>query len=95
MDITNGQFYPGGMDTKHKGIIPDKLVEQAKDFGQTDAQRDVADATLLEAYARIQTLRAFEAERVKINDARFEAEMAKRDAADLLPLNKLDESQEQ
>lgn len=41
MDITNGQFYPGGMDTKHKGIIPDKLVRQAKDFGQTDAQRDV------------------------------------------------------
>lgn len=95
LDITNGQFYPGGMDTKHKGIIPDKLVEQAKDYGQTDAQRDVADATLLEMYARIQTIRAYEAERVKINDARFEAEMAKRDAADLLPLDKLDESQEQ
>ncbi|CAN5291514.1 hypothetical protein BH10CYA1_BH10CYA1_28380 [soil metagenome] len=95
MDITNGQFYPGGLDTKHKGIIPDKIVEMAKDFGQTDAQRAAADAALLEMYARIQAIKAIETERIKINDARFEAEMAKRDAADLLPLNKLDESQEQ
>ncbi len=95
LNITNGQFYPGGLDTKHKGIIPDKIVEQVKDYGQTDAQRDVADATLREMYARIQALKAIETERIKVNDARFEAEMAKRDAADLLPVTKLDESQEQ
>lgn len=95
MEITNGQFYPGGMDTKHKGIIPDKIVEQPKDYGQTDAQRDVAVATLRELSAHIKAVRAIEAERAKINDARFEDEMAKRDAADRLPLTKLDESQEQ
>ncbi|HEY9730382.1 MAG TPA: S41 family peptidase [Drouetiella sp.] len=95
VDITNGQFYPGGMDTKHKGIIPDKIVDQAEDYGKTDAQRDVADATLREMYAHIQAVRAIEAERTKINDARFEAEMAARDKADLLPLNKLDPNEEQ
>ncbi len=46
-------------------------------------------------YAHIQAVKAVQTERIKVNDARFEAEMAKRDAADLLPLNKLDESQEQ
>ncbi len=95
MEITNGQFYPGGMDTKHKGVIPDKIIDQVEDYGKTDAQRDVAYATLRELSARIKAVRAIEAERAKVNDARFEEEMAKRDAADRLPLNKLDESQEQ
>jgi C-terminal processing protease CtpA/Prc len=95
MDITNGQFYPGGLDTKHKGIIPDKIVEQVKDYGQTDAQRDAANASLLEMSAHIQSVRTIEAERRKVNDARFESEMATRDAADKLPLTKLDPSEEQ
>ncbi len=95
IDVTNGQFYPGGMDTKHKGIIPDRAVEMVKDYGQTDAVRAAATAELQEAYARIQAVKAIATERTKVNDARFEDEMAKRDAADLLPLNKLDPSQEQ
>ncbi len=95
LDVTNGQFYPGGLDTKHKGIIPDHIVALVKDYGQTDAQRAEADKILLEMYANTQAVKAIAAERVKINDARFEAEMAKRDAADLLPLTKLDPSQEQ
>ena len=95
IDVTNGQFYPGGMDTKHKGVIPDRAVDMVKDYGQTDAVRAAATAELLEAYARVQAIKAIAAERTKVNDARFESEMAKRDAADLLPVTKLDPTQEQ
>jgi C-terminal processing protease CtpA/Prc len=95
LDVTNGQFYPGGMDTKHKGVIPDRAVDMVKDYGQTDAVRDAATAELLEAYKRVQAIKAIATERTKVNDARFEAEMAKRDAADLLPVDKLDPTQEQ
>lgn len=92
--ITNGQFYPGGMDTKHKGIIPDKIVDQADDFGQTDNQRTTSDATVKEMYTHLQTVKGIEAERTKVNDKRFEDEMKARDDADKLPLNKLDPSEE-
>jgi C-terminal processing protease CtpA/Prc len=95
LDVTNGQFYPGGMDTKHKGIIPDRAVDMVKDYGETDAVRAEANAVILEAASRIQAIKQIAADRTKVNDARFEAEMAKRDAADLLPLAKLDPSREQ
>ena len=95
LDVTNGQFYPGGMDTKHKGVIPDRAADMVKDYGETDAVRDAATAELLEAYTRVQAIKTIATERTKVNDARFESEMAKRDAADLLPVTKLDPTQEQ
>jgi C-terminal processing protease CtpA/Prc len=85
MDITNGNFFPGGRDTKHKGVIPERIVEPSKDHGKTDAQQDAASAVIEEAFKNLQAVKALEVDRIKINDARFEDDMAKRDANDLKP----------
>ena len=85
LDVTNGQFFPGGLDTKHKGVIPDVIVEESKDYGKTDPQRDAATRVLLDQAKRLEEVRKLETDRTKINDARFEDDMAKRDANDLKP----------
>lgn len=88
--VTNGQFYPGGLDTKHKGVIPDSIVENARDYGKTDLQEEAAAAGIRDAAKRLEDVRALEVERTRINDQRFEDEMAKRDANDLKPAKEQD-----
>lgn len=85
LDVTNGQFYPGGMDTKHKGVIADRIVENVKDYGKTDAQMDAADAAVIEAWKHREEVNSLATKRTTINDQRFEDDMAKRDANDLKP----------
>jgi C-terminal processing protease CtpA/Prc len=86
VDVTDGQFYPGGIDTKYKGILPDYEIDQANDYGKTDAQQDKAAAVIEEAYKRLQSLKDEAIARVKINGDRFEKEMSERDAEDNQPV---------
>ena len=86
VSVTNGEYYPGGLYTKHKGVTPDRLVKQAKDYGETDAQRDAATAVLREQRDTLEKVKALETERTKINDMRFELEMKMRDDHDNQPL---------
>jgi len=83
--ITSGQFYPGGEDTKLKGIVPDRLVNDSEDYGKTDPQGDAANAVIEEEYAQLQARKALTVERIKINSARFEEEMKTRDDFDQKP----------
>jgi carboxyl-terminal processing protease len=84
-DVTSGQFYPGGADTKHKGIIPERIVETSKDYGRTDPQLDAAKAYVETTWTQLQAVKKLQTERTTVNDARFEDDMAKRDANDLKP----------
>ena len=86
VSVTDGQFYPGGKDTKYIGILPDSNVVQADDFGETDAQRAKAGVIIEEAYGRNQARKSVAAAQVKINAARFEDDMAKRDKEDNEPV---------
>jgi carboxyl-terminal processing protease len=83
--ITSGQFYPGGEDTKLKGILPDRLVKASEDFGKTDPVDDAANAVIEEEYARLQARKTLTVERMKVNGERFESEMKERDDNDLKP----------
>jgi C-terminal processing protease CtpA/Prc len=86
VSVTDGQFYPGGIDTKYKGILPDYEIDLADDFGRTDAQKDKAGAVIEEAYKRLQAFKDEATARVKINGERFEKEMSERDAEDNKPV---------
>ena len=89
LSITSGEYYPGGLYTKHKGVMPNRMVSQAKDYGETDAQRDAASAVLREQRAELDKVKAIEVERTKINDTRFELEMKMRDDHDNEPLQEV------
>jgi C-terminal processing protease CtpA/Prc len=86
VSVTDGQFYPGGIDTKYKGILPDYEIDQASDYGKTDAQQDKAGAVIEEAHKRLQAFKDEASTRVKINGDRFEKEMSERDADDNKPV---------
>jgi C-terminal processing protease CtpA/Prc len=87
LEVTDGQFYPGGVDTKYIGILPDYDVDLAHDYGQTDAQQDKAGAVIEEAYKRLQAFKVEATAQVKINGDRFEQEMKERDAEDNKPVS--------
>ena len=86
VEVTDGQFYPGGINTKFKGILPDYEIDQADDYGKTDAQQDKAGAVIEDAYKRLQASKDEAIVQVKINSDRFEKEMSERDAEDNKPV---------
>jgi C-terminal processing protease CtpA/Prc len=81
--VTFGEFFPGGIKNKGPGILPDYEVQNPEDFGQTDAQREKAEALIEEAHKALEHRIAEGVERTKINGARFEEDMKRRDEFDM------------
>lgn len=88
--VISGLFYPGGNDTDLTGVIPDRIVELAKDFGKTDAQLDAAVAYVKDAYAALVAKADAAAKSKQINSDRFKKRIEERNANDLLPVEKQD-----
>lgn len=88
--VISGLFYPGGNDTDLTGVIPDKIVELAKDFGKTDAQLDAAVAYVKDAAAALAVKADAAIKSKQINSDRFKKRIEERNANDLLPVEKQD-----
>lgn len=88
--VISGLFYPGGNDTDLTGVIPDKIIELAKDFGKTDAQLDAAVAYVKDAAAALAVKADAAIKSKQINSDRFKKRIEERNANDLLPVEKQD-----
>lgn len=86
--IISGLFYPGGNDTDLTGVIPDRIVELAKDYGKTDAQLEAAIASVNDAHNALVAREKAAADSKKKNSDRFKMIIEKRNANDLLPPDK-------
>jgi len=86
--VISGLFYPGGKDTDLTGVIPNRIVEQAKDFGKTDAQLDAAYAAINEAAAALTARDEAAAKSKTGNSDRFKQRIKERNDNDLLPVDK-------
>ncbi len=83
--VISGWFFPGGVNTDLTGVVPNALIEQAADFGQTDAQFEAGVAAINAELQRQADAKAASDKSRKFNSDRFDQEIKDRNANDKLP----------
>ena len=90
IDVIEGTFFPGGMDTDLTGVLPDLIVKQNEDFGKTDAQLDAVVAALNNQIAQLELKKAAGDSSRTVNSDRFKKRIKDRNDNDAKPAHEQD-----